>query len=43
MLKQRIEVFIALPLDNLDGMTIQSRLREIGQMQGATSPRPDVA
>lgn len=43
MLKQRIEVFIALPLDNLDGMTIQSRLHEIGQMQGATSPRPDVA
>lgn len=43
MLKQRIEVFAALPFDNLDGMTIQSRLREIGQMHGATSPRPDVA
>lgn len=43
MLKRRIDAFAALPLNSLDGMTIQSRLREIGQMPGATSPRPDVA
>ena len=43
MLSRRIELFMALPLDKLDGMTIQSRLREIGQMQGATSSGADVA
>jgi arsenate reductase (thioredoxin) len=42
MLSRRIELFVALPLDKLDAMTTQSRLREIGQMEGATSPRTEV-
>lgn len=43
MLSRRIELFLALPLDKLDQMTTQARLREIGQMEGAASKRLDVA
>ncbi len=43
MLLRRIEIFLALPIAKLDQMTLQSRLREIGQLAGATSPRPHVA
>lgn len=39
MLSRRIELFVALPLDKLDGMTIRSRLREIGRI-GETVPTP---
>jgi arsenate reductase len=31
MLSRRIELFTALPLDKLDAMTTQAKLREIGQ------------
>jgi protein-tyrosine-phosphatase len=41
MLTKRIELFIALPVEKLDQMTLQARLREIGQQQGATSFRPN--
>ncbi len=37
MLHQRINVFTALPLRSLDPLSLQSKLREIGQMQGATA------
>jgi arsenate reductase (thioredoxin) len=37
MLHQRIVAFATLPLASLDRMTLQSRLNEIGRMQGATS------
>jgi protein-tyrosine-phosphatase len=37
MLHQRINVFTALPLRSLNQLTLQSKLREIGQMQGATA------
>jgi arsenate reductase len=37
MLKRRIEVFAALPVSSLDRLTLQSRLREIGQMEGAST------
>jgi arsenate reductase (thioredoxin) len=43
MLMRRIELFAALPIEKLDQMTLRSRLREIGQIEGATSPRPNVA
>jgi protein-tyrosine-phosphatase len=43
MLMQRIELFMALSIEKLDQMTLRSRLREIGQLEGATSPRPNVA
>jgi arsenate reductase len=36
MLHQRIAVFTALPLRSLDQLSLQSRLREIGRMPGAT-------
>ncbi len=32
MLSRRIELFVALPFEKLDGMIIQSRLREIGRI-----------
>jgi protein-tyrosine-phosphatase len=39
MLSRRIELFVALPLDKLDGMTIQSHLRDIGRI-GETVSTP---
>jgi arsenate reductase (thioredoxin) len=39
MLSRRIELFVALPLDKLDGMTVQSRLRDIGRIgEAVTTP-----
>ncbi|OKO71714.1 ArsR family transcriptional regulator [Bradyrhizobium sp. NAS80.1] len=37
MLNQRIAVFTALPLRSIDALSLQSRLREIGQMEGSTA------
>ena len=37
-LKNRISVFVALPLETLDRMVLKSRLDEIGRLEGATSP-----
>lgn len=34
MLHQRIGVFVSLPLRSLDQLSLQSRLKEIGRMQG---------
>jgi arsenate reductase len=42
-LKNRIGVFTALPLRSLDKIALGTKLREIGQMEGATSPRPSAA
>ncbi len=36
MLSRRIEVFIALPFSTLDRLVLQSKLHEIGRMEGAT-------
>jgi arsenate reductase len=36
-LKNRISVFISLPIASLDRLTLRARLREIGQMEGSTS------
>src|SRR6516165_5046113 len=37
MLNQRIAVFASLPLRSLDKLSLQKKLREIGQMEGATA------
>ena len=36
LLNQRISVFVALPLHALDQLTIEHKLRDIGEMEGAT-------
>jgi arsenate reductase len=37
MLNQRIGIFTSLPIAQLDSLTLQHRLREIGRAQGATA------
>ena len=37
MLKRRIELFLALPIDKLDRMVLGARLKEIGRGDGATA------
>lgn len=36
LLNQRISVFTSLPLNSLDNLTLKNRLRDIGDMEGAT-------
>jgi arsenate reductase (thioredoxin) len=38
MLEQRIEIFTALPLAKIDKLTLQAKLREIGQIDSAKAP-----
>jgi arsenate reductase len=38
-LKNRISIFTNLPIRSLDQMTLNKRLREIGQLEGASHPR----
>jgi arsenate reductase len=42
-LRSRIGAFISLPLASLDAVSLQSRLREIGESEGATSARSGAA
>lgn len=42
-LRARIAAFAALPVASLDRASLAARLREIGQAEGATTSRPDVA
>jgi protein-tyrosine-phosphatase len=42
-LRNRIGVFINLPIASLDDLTLGKQLREIGRQAGASQPRPDVA
>ena len=42
-LKNRISIFTNLPIKSLDKMALNTKLREIGQLEGATKPRPQVA
>ena len=37
MLNQRIGIFTSLPLRSLDRLSLQSKLREIGRIEGATA------
>jgi arsenate reductase (thioredoxin) len=40
MLNQRIGIFAALPLRSLDRLSLQKKLRDIGQMEGAAAFTP---
>ena len=42
-LRNRISIFTSLPIRSLDKMALNAKLREIGQLEGATKPRPEVA
>lgn len=42
-LKTRISLLTNLPIQSLDEMSLQAQLREIGQSEGASHPRQDVA
>ena len=42
-LRNRIAIFTALPIRSLDAVALGTKLREIGQAEGSTSRRPDVA
>ena len=42
-LKTRISLFLSLPLAKIDAMALGSKLQEIGQAEGASTPRPSVA
>jgi arsenate reductase len=42
-LKNRISIFRSLPIRSLDKMSLNAKLREIGALEGATKPRPEVA
>jgi len=40
-LRRRIELFLTLPLDSLDRMATERKLKEIGQSEGTTALRQD--
>jgi len=40
MLNMRIGIFAALPLRSLDRLSLQNKLREIGQIEGASATTP---
>jgi arsenate reductase len=42
-LRNRISIFINLPIASLDRMALSARLREIGEAEGSTSPRQGAA
>ena len=42
-LKNRISIFTNLPIRSLDKLSLNAKLREIGHLDGATKPRPEVA
>ena len=42
-LRNRISIFTALPIRSLDKMALNAKLHEIGQLEGATRRRPEVA
>ena len=42
-LRNRITFFASLPLKSLDKLSLNAKLREIGALDGATKPRPEVA
>lgn len=42
-MKLRIAAFTALPVESLERLSLSAKLAEIGQMEGSTARRPDVA
>jgi arsenate reductase len=41
--RNRIIAFVALPMRSLDSLSLSKKLREIGALEGASKPRPEVA
>ena len=41
--RNRIAAFVALPIRSLDKLSLNEKLREIGALEGASKPRPEVA
>jgi arsenate reductase len=41
--RNRISAFINLPIKSLDKLSLTAKLREIGTLEGASKPRPEVA
>ena len=41
--RNRISAFINLPIKSLDKLSLTAKLNEIGTLEGATKPRPEVA
>lgn len=41
-LKNRISIFMNLPLRSIDSLSLATKLREIGKLEGSTNPRPKV-
>jgi len=41
--RNRIAAFVALPIKSLDTLSLNKKLREIGALEGASKPRPEVA
>jgi len=41
--RNRIGAFVVLPLKSLDKLSLTAKLREIGTLEGASKPRPEVA
>ena len=42
-LKNRIMAFLSLPLDSIDRLAMEAKLKQIGSMEGSTSPDGKVA
>ena len=42
-LETRLSLFMALPLETLEAKSLVTKLRAIGQSEGASNPRPEVA
>ncbi|KQR75877.1 arsenate reductase ArsC [Rhizobium sp. Leaf341] len=42
-LKNRISAFLSLPLTSIDKLALETRLREIGALEGSTRPQGQVA
>ena len=41
--RNRVSAFASLPIRSLDRMSLSAKLHEIGTLEGATKPRPEVA
>ena len=41
--RNRVAAFVALPIRSLDALSLNKKLREIGALEGASKPRPEVA
>jgi arsenate reductase len=41
--RNRIVAFVALPIKSLDTLSLNKKLHEIGALEGASRPRPEVA